>query len=93
MYPQGVYVEINPQDARRAGIKPNQAVVVESQRGKIKATAFITTSIPQGQAFLPMHYEETNRLTHAHFDPHSRQPSYKDCAVNVRPLTDYDGDL
>jgi assimilatory nitrate reductase catalytic subunit len=93
MYPQGVYVEINPQDARRAGIKPNQAVVVESQRGKIKATAFITTSIPPGQAFLPMHYEETNRLTHAHFDPHSRQPSYKDCAVNVRPLTDYDGDL
>jgi assimilatory nitrate reductase catalytic subunit len=93
MYPQHVYVEINPQDARRSGVKPNQAVVVESQRGKIKATAFVTASIPPGQAFLPMHYEETNKLTHAHFDPHSRQPSYKDCAVNVRPLTDYDADL
>jgi assimilatory nitrate reductase catalytic subunit len=90
MYPQTSYVEINPKDARRAGVKPNQAVVVESQRGRIKATAFVTASIPPGQVFLPMHYEETNRLTHAHFDPHSRQPSYKDCAVNVRPLTNYD---
>jgi assimilatory nitrate reductase catalytic subunit len=39
-----------------------------------------------------MHYESTNRLTLAHFDPHSRQPSYKDCAVRVRPLetSDYE---
>jgi assimilatory nitrate reductase catalytic subunit len=90
MHPRSIYVELNPQDARRAGIKPNQPVVVESQRGKIKATAFVTPAIAPGQAFLPMHYEETNRLTHGHFDPHSKQPSYKDCAVNVRPLTDYD---
>jgi assimilatory nitrate reductase catalytic subunit len=31
-----------------------------------------------------MHYEQTNRLTLAHFDPHSRQPSYKNCAVAIR---------
>ncbi len=90
MYPQGPYVEINPHDARQSGVKPNQAVVVESQRGRIKATAFVTTSVPPGQVFLPMHYEQTNQLTHAHFDPYSRQPSYKDCAVNVRPLTNAD---
>ncbi len=90
MYPQRLYVEINPHDARQAGVKPNQRVVVESQRGRIKATAFVTASIPPGQVFLPMHYEATNQLTHAHFDPYSRQPSYKDCAVNVRPLSDYD---
>ena len=31
-----------------------------------------------------MHYADTNRLTFAGFDPHSRQPAYKDCAVRVR---------
>jgi assimilatory nitrate reductase catalytic subunit len=40
--------------------------------------------VQPGQVFLPMHYEETNRLTLGHFDPHSRQPSYKNCAVRVR---------
>jgi assimilatory nitrate reductase catalytic subunit len=30
-----------------------------------------------------MHFEEMNRLTFPAFDPHSRQPSYKACAVTV----------
>jgi assimilatory nitrate reductase catalytic subunit len=83
--PSEVYVEINPADARRAQIQPNQRVVVESQRGSVLAKAFVTHAVPPGQVFLPMHYETVNQLTLAHFDPHSRQPSYKDCAVRVYP--------
>jgi assimilatory nitrate reductase catalytic subunit len=83
--PTELYVEINPADARRLGIKPNQRVVVESQRGQLVAKAFVTPTIRPGQVFLPMHYETTNQLTLAHFDPYSRQPSYKNCAVQVRP--------
>ena len=86
LYPAEIYVEINPEDARRLGIKPEERVVVESQRGSLVAKAFVTYTIRPGQVFLPMHYEATNRLTLAHFDPHSRQPSYKNCAVRVRPL-------
>ncbi len=85
LYPAEIYVEINPADARRLGIQPEQRVVVESQRGSLVARAFVTYTVQPGQVFLPMHYEETNRLTLAHFDPHSRQPSYKNCAVAVRP--------
>jgi assimilatory nitrate reductase catalytic subunit len=85
LYPAEVYVEINPADARRIGIKPEQRVVVESQRGSLVARAFVTYTVQPGQVFLPMHYEQTNRLTLAHFDPHSRQPSYKNCAVRVYP--------
>ncbi len=88
--PQAVYVEINPEDARRDGIRPNQEVVVESQRGRLRAKAFVTYSVRPGQVFVPMHYHQANRLTHAHFDPYSRQPSYKDCAVRVRPAEPYD---
>jgi len=85
LYPTEIYLEINPADARRLGIRPEQRVVVESQRGALLAKAFVTYTIRPGQVFLPMHYEATNRLTLAHFDPHSRQPSYKNCAVRVRP--------
>ncbi|MGE0607017.1 MAG: molybdopterin oxidoreductase family protein [Pirellulales bacterium] len=84
LYPAEIYLEINPNDARRLGIKPDQRVVVESQRGSLVAKAFVTYTVRPGQVFLPMHYEATNRLTLAHFDPHSRQPSYKNCAVRVR---------
>ncbi|MEX2112571.1 MAG: nitrate reductase [Pirellulales bacterium] len=84
--PRELYVDINPVDARQCSIRPNQLVVVESQRGALVARAFVTRAAPPGSVFLPMHAEATNRLTLAHFDPHSRQPSYKNCAVCVRPL-------
>ncbi len=90
LYPEQVYVEINPSDARALQIKSNQEVVVESQRGKVKARAFLTPTIRAGQVFVPMHYETANQLTLAHFDPYSRQPSYKNCAVRVRPLENWD---
>jgi assimilatory nitrate reductase catalytic subunit len=82
--PQEAYVEINPHDARNEGITPNQEVIVESQRGRIRAKAFVTPTVQPGQVFIPMHYEVTNKLTFAHFDPYSQQPSYKNCAVRVR---------
>ena len=90
LYPVDVYVEINPEDARQIKIRPNQRVVVESQRGRVQAKAFITPTVQVGQVFMPMHYAVTNELTHAHFDPYSKQPSYKDCAVRVRPLQDWE---
>src|SRR5438876_376743 len=40
-----------------------------------------------GRVFIPMHYAATNRLTHADFDPYSRQPSYKNAAVEIRRST------
>jgi assimilatory nitrate reductase catalytic subunit len=90
--PRELQLEINPVDARRYSVKPSRKVVVESQRGSVIAHAFVTRAVPPGNVFLPMHFEATNRLTLAHFDPHSRQPSYKNCAVRVRPLENSDRD-
>jgi assimilatory nitrate reductase catalytic subunit len=50
----------------------------------MRARAFVTTTVAPGQVFVAMHFAETNRLTHPSFDPHSRQPSYKASAVEVR---------
>ncbi len=84
LYPADIYVEIHPSDAAREGIAPNQWLIVESQRGRLRAKAFVTRAVRQGQVFIPMHYATTNKLTHPHFDPYSKQPSYKDCAVRIR---------
>lgn len=86
LYPDQIYVEINPEDANALKLRPNQSIIVESQRGKIRATAYLTPTVRPGQVFIPMHYEVMNQLTHAHFDPYSHQPSYKDCAVRIRPV-------
>ena len=83
LYPQRLYVEINPNDARSLGIAPNEMVSVESQRGRVNAQAFLTPSVPVGQVFVPMHESNANQLTDAVFDPYSKQPSYKSCAVRV----------
>jgi assimilatory nitrate reductase catalytic subunit len=84
LYPAGTYVEINPADAERLGIAPQSKVTIASRRGAITATAFVTETVQAGQVFLPMHYPEVNQLTYPAFDPYSRQPSYKACAVAIR---------
>ena len=85
LHPARVYVEVNPADAKARGVVTSDTVRIESRRGRIAATAFVTRSVQPGHVFVPMHYEETNRLTDAVFDPYSRQPSYKACAVELRP--------
>ena len=83
LYPATVYIEINPQDAERLGIASNTAITVTSRRATITASAFVTTTVQPGQVFMPMHYATVNQLTFPSFDPYSRQPSYKACAVAI----------
>ncbi|MGH9189291.1 MAG: molybdopterin oxidoreductase family protein [Acidimicrobiales bacterium] len=83
LYPETAYVEIAPVDAASIGIVTNDDVVVSSARGSMTARAFVTPTVAAGQVFIPMHYEGTNALTFPAFDPHSRQPSYKNCAVHI----------
>ncbi len=81
--PRELYVEIHPSDAERLDIKDGCSVTVGSRRASISARAFVTPTVSAGQVFMPMHFREVNRLTFAAFDPHSRQPSYKACAVHI----------
>ncbi len=81
--PAAAYVEIHPRDARRLGIASEQQVTLRSRRGEMTATAYLAPTVQPGQLFVPMHYPEVNRLTHPSFDPHSRQPNYKACAISL----------
>ncbi len=83
LYPRELYVEINPSDAQTFDILPEDLVDVASQRGVVRARAFLTHGVRPGQVFLPMHYDTVNQLTDAVFDPYSHQPAYKACAVRM----------
>jgi assimilatory nitrate reductase catalytic subunit len=83
LYPAEVYCEIHPDDAARLQVETGTRLRIRSRRATIEAQAFVTPTVQPGQVFLPMHYVEVNRLTRSTFDPHSRQPSYKHCAVHV----------
>ena len=85
LYPSEPYVEIHPADAMRLTIQAGQLVLVQSRRGECAVRASITSTVQEGQLFMPMHDAKTNLLTLEHVDPYSRQPSYKDCAVSIRP--------
>ena len=86
LYPDHIYVEMNSLDAKRLDIEANQKVLIASRRGQVTATACITNTVQAGQVFIPMHYSVANDLTFPAFDPYSRQPPYKACAVSVTPL-------
>jgi assimilatory nitrate reductase catalytic subunit len=81
--PSELYVEISASDARALAIQPDETVHVCSQRATVRARAFITNSVKPGEVFMPMHYETMNQLTFSAFDPYSRQPAYKACAVKI----------
>ena len=83
--PTVLTVEIHPDDAAALSIEAGDRVLIRSRRGSAEAIATVTATVQRGQLFLPMHFEAVNRLTFAAFDPHSRQPGYKACAVAVEP--------
>jgi len=85
--PGAIYVEVSPHDAEALGVQPDEMVSVSSVRATIQARVFIAPTVQPGQVFIPMHYPTANRLTFPAFDPHSRQPAYKACAVRIARAT------
>jgi len=95
------WVELSEADAGRRGIGEGDLVRVESRRGRIEARARIT-GIAQGTIFAPFHYgyfdttgsdpdgrpRAANELTLTEWDPVSKQPNYKICAVRVTKAED-----
>lgn len=84
--PSSAYVEMHPEDIAALGLMENDQVALRSRRGKMTASVYPAPTVRRGEVFVPMHYPDVNRLTHPSFDPHSRQPNYKACAVAVERI-------
>jgi len=80
------WVEINPADAHELKIRTGDIVRLASPRGEVeRVVARVTEIVRAGEVFMPFHYDEAcaNRLTNDEFDPISREPNYKQCAVRL----------
>ena len=80
------WLEMNPRDATKLALSPHDHVDIVSRRGAVRRVELRITEITApGQVFMPFHFFETNvnEVTHDAFDPISREPNYKQCAVRV----------
>jgi formate dehydrogenase alpha subunit len=79
-------IAIHPADARRLGVDVGDALRVTSRRGELTGVAHVTEAVRPGAIFVPfvkLADSAANFLTHAAFDPSSKIPEYKVCAVRV----------
>jgi anaerobic selenocysteine-containing dehydrogenase len=80
------WVEMHPDDAVKLGVRAGDWVDVSSSRGNLEHIRVrVTATVRCGEIFIPFHWDErcANRLTDDEFDPISREPNYKQCAVRV----------
>ena len=82
--PRG-FVEVNPEDASKAGVKDKDVVTLETRRGSIEAEARVTDEVPQGLLFVPFHFADScaNVLTISALDPSAKCAETKVCAVKM----------
>lgn len=97
------WVELSTDDAGRLGIREGDLVRVTSRRGRIEVPARVS-DIRKGTVFAPFHYgywdrggapgerpTAANELTLTEWDPVSKQPVFKNAAVQVEKIGDADG--
>jgi formate dehydrogenase alpha subunit len=80
------FVEVNPDDASKAGIHNKDMVNVETRRGSIEAEAKVTDEVPPGLLFVPFHFFDSraNVLTIPVLDPSAKCAETKVCAARLK---------
>jgi formate dehydrogenase alpha subunit len=82
-------VALHPSDARRLGVDTGARLRVSSRRGELTGYARVTEAVRPGALFVPfvkLADSAANFLTNPAFDPASKIPEYKVCAVRVERL-------
>jgi anaerobic selenocysteine-containing dehydrogenase len=80
------WLEMNPVDAEQLHLTAHDRVTVISRRSRVPNLELrITGIVAPGQVFMPFHFSEhnSNLVTLGAFDPISREPNFKQCAVRV----------
>ena len=85
-YPEA-FVEVNPIDAKALGIRSGDHLRITSRRGEAVIKARVVDIPRPGMVFAPFHWEDEssfiNRVTIDAYDPGSKQPEFKICAVKL----------
>ncbi len=82
--PRG-FVEVNPEDATKEGLKDKDMVTLKTRRGSIEVVAMVTDEVPAGLLFTPFHFPDScaNVLTISALDPSAKCAETKVCAVRM----------
>ena len=85
-YPEA-FMEIHPKDARGLNVKSGDKVRITSRRGEAVVKARVVDMPQPGMVFVPFCWEDDesfiNRVTIDAYDPISKQPEFKICAVKL----------
>ncbi len=79
-------VVVHPDDAGAVGVSDGDEVVLMSRRGRLSGQAVVGDEVQPGQVFVPflkLQESSANFLTNNVYDPDSRIPEYKLCAVRL----------
>jgi predicted molibdopterin-dependent oxidoreductase YjgC len=82
-------VAISPEDGKKYRLDDGQLVRVTSRRGQLTGKALLTDGMRAGEIFIPfVKLEESaaNFLTNSVYDPKSKIPEYKVCAVRLEAV-------
>lgn len=86
-------VQIHPEDAAANGVSAGDVVELHNDLGRIVALAALDSTVPPGQAFTPIHWNDQftahgciNALQPSITDPVSRQPQSKFTGAALKPL-------
>ena len=89
-----VRIAMNPEDGPRYGVSDGELVRLRSRRGELQGRTLFTDRMRSGEVFVPfvkLAESAANFLTNAAFDPDSKIPEYKVCAVRIDKIGAQEG--
>ena len=87
-------IHMSAEDGERYGVEDGEWIRVRSRRGDLEGRASYTEKMRAGEIFVPfvkLKDHAANFLTNSAFDPDSKIPEYKVCAVRIEKI-DTNGD-
>ena len=88
-------IHMSAEDGERYGVDNGEWIRVRSRRGDLEGRAAYTEKMRAGEIFVPfvkLKDHAANFLTNSAFDPNSKIPEYKVCAVRIEKI-DADDDV
>ena len=80
------YLDMNPDDAKEAGLSDNDTVRMTSPYGQVRLPLKLEASLQRGYLFAPIHFAEPNfnvLMSAVPIDPKARMPALKVVPVKV----------
>ena len=82
-------VAMSEEDGARFGVQDGEWIRLRSRRGDLEGRAHFTEKMRAGEVFVPfvkLRDHAANFLTNSAFDPNSKIPEYKVCAVRIEKI-------